>query len=101
MRNETPVGLATVLGVLPAVLAGGLLITLLILNGGDVEAATSATLAIITALALVAAAGLRQWRAIAHEKATGPALPPPPAEAPGALPPPGEILEGDPLEPAA
>lgn len=64
MRNESPVGLATVLGLLPAAIAGVTFIALMVMNGGDVTAAQELTLSIITSLSLVAAAALRQWRAI-------------------------------------
>lgn len=73
MRNESPVGLATIFAVAPAVIAGAVFIFLLISNGGDVEKATQLTLSIIGALSLVTAGALRQWRSVAGTKTTEPA----------------------------
>lgn len=100
MRNETPVGLATILGILPAVGAGALMVALLVMNGGDVEDASTKTLAIIAAVSLVGTAALRQWRAIRHEQAAGVALPPP-AAPPQELPTPGELGPDEELEPTS
>lgn len=65
MRNESPVGLATILGLLPAIVAVAVLIALVIINGGDVEGATTTLMAIIAAASTVGTAAMRQWRAIA------------------------------------
>ena len=64
MRNESPVGLATILGLVPAALAAAIFVVLLVMNGGDVDKAVALTIAIIGALSLVGTAGLRQWRAV-------------------------------------
>jgi len=64
MRNESPVGLATILGLIPAAAAAVIFVALLITNGGDVDKAVALTIAIIGALSLVGTAGLRQWRAV-------------------------------------
>lgn len=68
MRNESPIGLATILGLLPAVLAVAVLVVLVIVNGGDVQAATVMLLAIIGAASTVGTAAMRQWRAIAGSR---------------------------------
>lgn len=68
MRNESPVGLATILALAPAIIGGAIFVVLLVVNGGDVERATQLTIAIIGGLSLVAAAALRQWRAVAGTK---------------------------------
>ena len=68
MRNESPVGLATVLGLLPALVAVAVLIVLVIVNGGDVEGATVMLMAIIGAASTVGTAAMRQWRAIAGSR---------------------------------
>lgn len=68
MRNESPIGLATILGLLPAVLAIAVLIVLVIINGGDVQAATVMLLAIIGAASTVGTAAMRQWRAISGSR---------------------------------
>lgn len=65
MRNESPVGLATILAVAPAIIAGVIFVILLVINGGDVEKATQLTLGIVSALSLVGAGALRQWRSVA------------------------------------
>lgn len=84
MRNESPVGLATFLGVAPAIIAGVVFVGLLVKSGGDVEQATQLTLAVIGGVSLVGTAALRQWRAVVEAKpppvvvasSTGPSLPP-------------------------
>ena len=64
MRNESPVGLATILGLLPAAGAALIFVAVLIIKGGDIDGAVAYTAAIIGALSLVTTAGLRQWRAV-------------------------------------
>ncbi len=65
MRNESPIGLATILGLLPALGAIAVLIVLVIIYRGDVERATATLLTIIAAASTVGTAALRQWRATA------------------------------------
>ena len=64
MRNESPVGLATILGLAPAIGAALIFLVVLIIKGGDIDAAVAYTAALITAGSLIATAGLRQWRAV-------------------------------------
>lgn len=64
MRNESPIGLATIAAFLPAAVAGVIFVVLLVRNGGDIDGATQATLAIIAALSSVTTGALRQWRAV-------------------------------------
>lgn len=68
MRNESPIGLATILGLLPALVAIIVMVILIIINGGDVQAATVMLLAIIGAASTVGTAAMRQWRAIAGSR---------------------------------
>jgi high-affinity Fe2+/Pb2+ permease len=82
MRNESPVGLATVLGLLPAAAAAVVFVVLLVLNGGDIEKATAATMAIIAAVSLVGTAALRQWRAVAAARSGTAPVPLPPGGTP-------------------
>ncbi|HWH13284.1 MAG TPA: hypothetical protein VNT51_00950 [Miltoncostaeaceae bacterium] len=95
MRNESPVGLATYLGLLPAAVAAGVFAVLLVVSGGDVEKATTLTIAIIGAVSLVATAALRQWRAVAAARTGTAPVPLPPGGVPepdaGGLLPPGEV----------
>lgn len=92
MRNESPVGLATYLGLLPVVAAAVIFIILIIINGGDVDAAHTATLGIIAALSSVVTAALRQWRAVKQVEVGGGADP---SELEGGNPlPTGAGLEG-------
>lgn len=68
--NEHPIGLSTILGFLPFVMAGIVFVVLLIRNGGDVAHAQALTLSIIMAVSSVGTSALRQWRAV-----NGPAQP--------------------------
>lgn len=73
--NESPTGLATYLGLLPAAIGGLVFIIILFRNGFDVDGATALSISIIGGLSLVATAALREWRAISGP-AQAPADPP-------------------------
>lgn len=63
LGNESPIGLATILSVLPGLIAVGVFIVLLALNGGDVDGATALVTAIIGGASFVFTGAQRQWRA--------------------------------------
>jgi hypothetical protein len=98
MRNESPVGLATYLGLAPFAIGGVVFVVLLIKNGGDVEAATALSIAIIGGVSLVGTAALRQWRAVVEARPSAVFVAPAPAPAPAMqgveIPPGGEFADG-------
>lgn len=91
--NEHPVGLSTVLGLLPFVIAGIVFIVLLAMNGGDVAKAQQLTLAIIMAVALVGTAAMRQWRAVNGGGTSAPPADPTPPATSDAMPAPDEEID--------
>jgi hypothetical protein len=92
--NEHPIGLATVLGFLPFVVAGIVFVVLLIRNGGDVQQAQALTLAIVMGVSSVGTAALRQWRAVnGGTAAPAPAPVTEPAQVTDAMPAPDEEID--------
>lgn len=81
MRNESPIGLATLLGLAPAVIGAAVFVVLLVVNGGDVDKAQQMGVAIAVGASLVGTAWLRQWRAVSGTTSA----PTPATQDPGAL----------------
>lgn len=64
MKNESPIGLATILGVIPGIIGAVVFIVALIKNGGDVDTANSVTTAAMVTISGVFTGWSRQRRAI-------------------------------------
>lgn len=81
LGNESPVGLATILSVLPG-LAAVVVLIVLYFQGGNIDEAVAGTTAIIGAISFVWTGAQRQWRAakppndqVTGEELVGGALP--------------------------